>query len=398
MYDTSKIATLIRKKLRGVISESELQMLNNWASENTENENLLKELADEDTLLADIKSWLALKNPAEKKAWKKRLSQKTFAKIHGQTMEIVPKERKGTFRLVGYAASILFVIAAGVVFLKKPMLSKSDSKIVLQDLTPGNSRAKLTVDDIGVISLSEVQNGIVSGQNLTYPDGSVILPLQRTEVVYASLETPRGGQYQITLSDGTKVWLNADSKLTYPSRFTGESRVVELSGEAYFEVVSVYEGDRRKPFIVQTSKQRIEVIGTHFNVSAYQEDELVQTTLVEGVVEISSAGSRLLLQPGEQGVSDGQTVRKSEVDLSQYLAWKANKFVFTDTELGTALKMLGRWYDFDVVYEEPIQTTYIYGTISRDKNLTAVLKIMEAGGLRFRIEHKDGANKLIVLN
>jgi ferric-dicitrate binding protein FerR (iron transport regulator) len=222
--------------------------------------------------------------------------------------------------------------------------------------------------------------------------------LDEQKVVHATIETPRGGQYQITLIDGTKVWLNADTKLTYPSRFKGEARIVELEGEAYFDVSPLIVQGNKIPFLVKTAQQEIEVLGTQFNVSAYpDDDDDTQTTLVEGAVRVYSGQTILLLKPGEQGISNAKGLNKKAVDVGQYIAWKNNEFVFEETELKEALKMLSRWYDFDINLNNIFPKTHLYGSISREKNLTEVLKIMESSGLKFKIERSGDRNRLTVL-
>lgn len=395
MYHTSEIARLIRKKLEGSIGPRELLSLEAWARKSTSNSDLLKKLEDEEVVLEDVLNWLELSADEEEGSWIERLERKTFLQIYDTESIHLPKKRKLYLRLLPYVASLLVASFIGFVYLTNvtPLVDSA----ALQDLEPGANRAIIALSDGRVIELSEDQEEVVIGEELTYHDGSLISQLEKERVLYSELKTPRGGHYRIALPDGTKVWLNADSKFSYPSRFDGERRVVELEGEAYFEVATSYENERRIPFIVKTEHQEIEVLGTEFNVMAYSEDSYVQTTLVEGAVQLHSKSKSLLLRPGEQGVSEGHTLNKRSVDVDQYLGWKNNEFVFYETELKDALKALSRWYDFDVVYEGSIPQTHLYGSISRNKGLSDVLKIMETSGLGFRIERIADKNKLIVL-
>nr|WP_237249411.1 FecR family protein [Sphingobacterium faecale] len=236
------------------------------------------------------------------------------------------------------------------------------------------------------------------GESLTYEDGALIVPLTGSEALTCEIHTPRGGQYQVTLSDGTKVWLNADSKLTYPSQFDLDKRVVELVGEAYFEVAKNIVDNVNKPFVVKTKKQEIEVLGTSFNTTAYMDDDCTYTTLVEGKVQIKDGKKEVFLSPGEQCMTTASgLLEKKRVDVSQFVAWRNDEFFFYETELKEVVRMLGRWYDFETVNEESIPDTHMYGTISREKRLTEVIHLIQASGLKFRIEKKDNKNYLIVL-
>lgn len=395
MYNTTVIAKIILKKINNTISLDEMLLLDEWAKQSLSNADLLEKMMDEELVLDDILIWLELKRGEEEITWGERLEIQTLSKIESvRNLSSLPKKRRYTSLLL-YAAAILLLCFVTLVYHQNKAI-KGENKIVT-DLSPGKNRAFVTLVDGRVIELSGDKNGIVSGDKLIYADGTLISDLGQEAVLYSELKTPRGGYYQITLSDGTRVWLNSDSKLTYPSRFEGDVREVELEGEAYFEVVSAIDGNKKKPFIVKTAQQKVEVLGTVFNIMAYTDDDDVETTLIEGGVKIQAAGKMLLLNPGEQGVTDGSNLNKRKVDVGPYLAWKNNEFFFEETELRKAMKMLGRWYDFDVVYEEPIPSTHFYGTIDRNKGLSEVLKIMQNCGLKFRIEKIDGKNKLYVL-
>ncbi len=396
MNDISAIVVLIRKKMDGTINDQELLFLETWAGENPLHAELLKRTEDEEIVLEDVREWLALRDGENKGVWGKRLESKTLHKIHTATEQYQPYKRPVFRRFLSYAAVLLVISTFAFMFYRSYM--SGDKVIEISDLTPGTNKALITLSDGSVIELREDQNGVVLGEGLTYQDGTLIAQLDEERVVHATIETPKGGQYQITLTDGTKVWLNAATKLIYPSHFTGGSRVVELEGEAYFEVAPSRVDGHRIPFLVKTAQQEVEVLGTQFNIKAYADDGGdTRTTLVEGVVKLHAAGKDLLLQPGEQGVNNSRSFHKKKVDIGQYIAWKNNEFVFEETELKDALKMLSRWYDFDVSPESHLPTTHLYGNISRNKNLTDVLKIMESSGLKFRIERADNRNKLTIL-
>lgn len=393
MKDTTEISRLIKKKLEGSITAQEQLILDKWAAASASNAKLLDDLRNEDLILGDLANWLELNSNDRERRWTDRLADATLDKIRHRDETHAPKVRRFNYRqFIPYAAALLVFFLSAILLLTP---SKVETQVVyIEDLSPGKNRAQLTLADGQTISLSETQDGIILGDAVTYEDGSIISASVKEAAAQLELRTPRGGRYQVTLTDGTKVWLNADSKLSYPSKFTGDTRLVELEGEAYFEVSKSKTGQR---FVVKTAQQEIEVLGTHFNVMAYNDEIKVQTTLAEGSVKVLSAGKELTLSPGEQSIFNGQSLAKRRVEVDQYLAWIHNEFLFDDTELKDVLKLLGRWYDFETVYEKNISANYLYGSISRSQSFNQVLKILESSGLKFRLEKHAGRNRLVVL-
>lgn len=293
-----------------------------------------------------------------------------------------------------------------------------------QDVLPGGNLALLTLADGRVIQLSTEQSGIIVGDGITYPDGSLVADEREDAgdknpvLDLLTLTTPRGGTYQLTLSDGTRVWLNAGSTLRYPARFVGNERVVELEGEAYFEVSHQFDdrisrnagtqlsAGKKIPFRVLSKNQTVEVLGTQFNIATYPDEEAVLTTLVEGAVRVKPAGGEgaaeqnqryVTLSPGEQSVVKKGRTAISAVDVSIFTAWKNGLFSFKETEMRDAMNQLARWYDVDVVYEGNIPETYFFGDIRRERSLAQVLTILEKSGVNFKIGRKGEKNVLIVL-
>ncbi|WP_212006047.1 FecR family protein [Chitinophaga sp. HK235] len=200
--------------------------------------------------------------------------------------------------------------------------------------------------------------------------------------VYNTLSTPRGGQYQLLLQDGSRVWLNAASSIRFPVAFNGNDRTVEITGEAYFEVAP----DARKPFIVKAGTTQINVLGTHFNVSAYPEEDNIRTTLTAGKVVVSNGSTTQQLTPGQQSVCThgSHTISIRMVDLDQETAWKDGRFIFNGN-IRDIMHQLERWYDVSVEYEGNISDQAFIGDISRNENLSEVLKILEfTGKIHFR--------------
>jgi ferric-dicitrate binding protein FerR (iron transport regulator) len=281
------------------------------------------------------------------------------------------------------------------------------------DIESGGNKAQLTWENGQTIDLSGSQEGIVVGGDLRYEDGAAVsdnLLLSTTaetnpQPQKMTLQTPKGGMYRITLPDNTKVWLNADSRLSYPSTFAENERRVELEGEAYFEVSKLVMKtadlqSKNVPFIVSTAKQSVEVLGTQFNLSSYPDEAKTSTTLVEGSVRITNAQSGLtkMLRPGEQSVVLGNLIQTRTVDVASFVAWKNDMFYFEETPLKSALVQIGRWYDVEIEYKDKIPDTYLYGIISRKKSLSHVLAVLaESGDIKFKIETSGAQNKLTVL-
>lgn len=311
--------------------------------------------------------------------------------------------RMAPHRMKWYAAAlVLCALTFGtyryLTFTGQPEKKMEDATMLA--IEPGGPRAILTVAEGRVIVLSEDQEGIVvDSAGIRYKDGSVLLGEgQQTSDLLSlglTLTTPRGGYYHAILPDGTNVWLNAASTISYPSRFANEERRVRLSGEAYFEVTSRKGHFSDTPFIVETDGQEITVLGTHFNISAYPDETSTRTTVLEGVVRVTDLNAQSLpsieLIAGQQSMLDADGLRKNEVNAADYVAWKDNLFVFHHTTLRDILRQVSRWYDIDVDYRTLPDLTF-FGEISRNVELSRILEMLEEStAIRFRIEHtKDG--------
>lgn len=403
MVKTEKIASLIKGHIDGVLTHDEQLLLQRWVESDPANKIFLERVLEEDDLREGVREWLNLEDRGEAQDWQRRLERNVLVRISPSANRIRPIWR----RILPYAAAcvIIAALAAGYYFVSVD--APADSVHVVYDVAPGGNKASLTMPDGRKLALSEQKEGIVISNELTYTDGTFLASGEdRENVGFFTISTPVGGQYQITLADGTKVWLNAASSLRYPSRFDDSARVVELEGEGYFEVATVHRDNgkvksnvTKMPFLVKTKHQTVSVVGTAFNVAAYADEPDTKTTLVEGEVVLTSAGTQMRLLPGEQGISEGyHDIRKQRVDVSEFVAWKQDLFLFNDTELRVAMNQLNRWYDLNIVYEGKIPNTYFYGEISRNKRLSEVLDILRKGGVNFRIERTpEGENKLTVL-
>jgi transmembrane sensor len=306
-------------------------------------------------------------------------------------------------RWVAAAAAVVILAVAYLWFTYKPSKQVAVvSPIPLKnDVAPGRDGAILTLADGRTVVLDSLGNGLVAVQNgskISLRNGQLMYDGTHpasAETVYNTVITPKGRQFQLVLSDGTKVWLNAASSLRYPASFTGKERNVDVTGEVYFEVAK----NARMPFHVRVNDEtEIEVLGTHFNVNSYRDEASINTTLLEGSVRILSKGEKAVLKPGQQAQA-GQYAKHdpikivSTVNVEKVMAWKNGVFDFQDASLEEMMRQLERWYDIDVVYEKGVPKLEFIGKMDRDLSLLNVLRGLEMSEVHFRIEDR----KLIVL-
>ncbi|RYG00808.1 MAG: DUF4974 domain-containing protein, partial [Chitinophagaceae bacterium] len=250
-------------------------------------------------------------------------------------------------------------------------------------------KALLTLADGSTISLTEAPNGELAQQaglqvNKT-ADGEITYHAEQNNTnaknAYNTIATPNGGQYAVTLPDGSKAWLNAASSLSYPVHFAKQTRKVKMTGEVYFEIAKQFNGKNRVPFEVETDRQTIQVLGTHFNVQAYTDEKFVATTLLEGSVRVvaTSNGQSVMLKPGEQALL-GTKLFAKPADLEQAMAWKNGDFIFKDKELGSVLRDIARWYDVEIDCPANLGQLRITGMIARNQSLSAVARSISSLG------------------
>ncbi|MFC0515291.1 FecR family protein [Mucilaginibacter angelicae] len=318
--------------------------------------------------------------------------------------ETKPAKTKPIFRWVA-AASIILILGIAALFVSKNIGDKSANgtqQLVKNDIPPGGNKAILTLANGKKISLTDAGNGQIANQN-----GIKVTKAANGQLVYTiierspnlpgaasgneintsdfnTIETPKGGQYQVVLPDGSKVWLNAYTSLKFPVSFNNQKeRRVELTGEAYFEVAH----NKELPFRVVTARQTVEVLGTHFNVNAYADDAATKTTLLQGLVRITAASKSAILNPGQQARLTS-TLDVSEVNTADAIAWKNGYFNFDDEKLENIMRSVSRWYNVDVVFEDQSLKKETYGAVTtRFANITTLLKMMEqTGDARFSIQ------------
>ncbi len=272
-------------------------------------------------------------------------------------------------------------------------------------IVPGSNKATLTLSNGKVIALDIANNGLIANTGktnifksnkgqLSYKQLLAGSPLkaENTEPAYNTLTTPKGGEFQVSLPDGTKVWLNSASSLKYPTEFVGNERHVSLTGEAYFEVTK----NKDKPFFVNIEKNEVKVLGTHFNIAAYIDDSDVTTTLLEGSVQVKNSNNLSLIKPGEQAVVNNGTdrIRVRPAVIDKVMAWKNGYFIFDDEDVSSIMKKISRWYDVEVEYHGNFSNTKIGGTFYRTKSINELLSHMEQVG---KIHFKITGRRVIVM-
>ncbi|MET0944459.1 MAG: FecR domain-containing protein [Flavobacterium sp.] len=296
------------------------------------------------------------------------------------------------WRKIVIAASVLLVVGLGsyYVFQKNNRMSVAVASKETHDKKPGKTGAILTLSNGSKIVLDSVGNGLLANQNNTTVSkkngGVVYTSGANAEVVYNTMTTPRAHQYNLELSDGTKVWLNASSSITFPTSFAENERKVKITGEVYFEVAK----DKTKPFRVLVNDMQVNVLGTHFNVNAYQDEETVNTTLLEGSVLITEKSKKILLKPGQQAIKQksGIISVNNNVNVDMVMGWKNGLFYFENASLEIVLRQVSRWYDVDIVFEKGVPARAFEGEIQKDLKLSQVLKILEKNKVHFKIEGK----------
>ena len=332
-----------------------------------------------------------------------RLLTQVKKQLNTEKGRVVPFSKKKWLRIAAAAVLVTGVFAVYNYMrndaVHKPTVAETATNPA-DPIAPGRNKATLTLDNESTINLETALNNTLAEQGNTSvvksADGQVIYKLineKPISTLYNRIITPRGGQFQVTLSDGTNVWLNAASSIHFPVTFTGSERRVEITGEAYFEVAK----NAAMPFKVKIAdKAEVEVLGTHFNINAYSDEPTVNTTLLEGSVKfisLAQKNSRILV-PGEQAVLNAadQIQVKKDLNAEQAIAWKNGTFEFSDSNLATVLRELARWYDVDIIFEGAAPQKQFTGEIQRNLNLSQVLKLLEKNGVHGRIEGK----KLIV--
>jgi ferric-dicitrate binding protein FerR (iron transport regulator) len=367
-----QVIRLLEKYNSGLCSSAEQQRIEQWLDEQQLPEN----------------SWAGFDEATRRQSLLKVRSRLKHS--------IGQKKKHQLWKKLLQSAAILVLLTGAVFFYYKAKHNAPDplkQNLAQNDVKPGGKKAYLTLSNGKRIALSDAANG-----QLATESGAQITKTKQGEIIYTGLqptkpgspqyntiETPKGGTYQLRLPDGTKVWLNAASMLRYQVSFAASAnRVVELSGEAYFEVAK----DKQHPFKVNSAGQQVEVLGTHFNINTYPDNKSPKTTLLEGAVKVKAFGGQKVLQPGEEASLYSGNIHIEKADLQQALDWKNGDFMFRKESLLHLMQRVARWYDIDVVYAKDLDTGQTFsGQVSRTKNLSEVLKSLALSGqLKYQVQ------------
>ena len=367
-----QLARIIAASLKGNANDEEQRTLREWLSVSTRNKKIYDEFKDGKRLEQKIVE-------SQQINWKNDYQ-------HFITKRQRTRKNRRMKTIIRYAAILTLPIVAAGIFL----LQKNDQQAIVsisEVIKPGEHKAvlitgggeRITLSDSTLSPIQE-QNGMIV--NVTNNKVSYILPedslCTQGSPIFNTLQIPRGGEYFLTLADGTEVWLNAETEIRYPVQFTGDKRVVYLDGEAYFTVAP----DKNKPFTVVSTHASVSVLGTQFNFRAYPDERDVQTTLVSGSVIMQSEKykQQIKLVPGEQGVLEKNSAKlmKQEVNTYLYTAWKDGRFAFRDARLEDLFNILARWYDLSVFYQSPeAKDIRFTGDLNKTDDFKSILKIIE---------------------
>lgn len=392
-----EIPVLIVKYFKGELSKEEKEELDVWLNKSARNKALFDDLLDEEKLKKRLQKFNRIEKDVQ---WNNILE-----KINStDDPDIIPVKRLVPWYRIAAVASILIFISI-ISYLSSTR--HPDTQVVeyriQNDAAPGGNKAILTLADGRKISLTDANNGALAEQSgiritktgdgqliyeVRHQGGGTDRSLPAVGMTFNTIETPRGGQYQVILPDGTKVWLNAESSLKYPASFALlKERRAELNGEAYFEVAK----DNNHPFIVKTDKQEVEVLGTHFNIDTYADEPVVKTTLLEGSVKVTQLSTRKsqFLKHGQQSVLTDNGISVSEVNTEEVIAWKNGYFRFDDEKLESIMRKIVRWYDVEVSWQDETLKNELFAAVTtRFSNVSSLLKMMEqTGDVEFNIKN-----------
>lgn len=381
------VAELIGKLLNGDISAEEDLWLKDWINESAENRMQFEKLTDAGFLENKLNYWNKIDND---KAWNELLGKLPET-------ELEPAKRFNYLSLLKYAAIVILALGISILLYRDNRSSTKidhNKSIAQNPIRPGSNHAililgngqKVALKNHAQVSINESDGTAVSNKNeiLAYKHTGKANAGQ--QVIYNTIVVPRGGEYQVVLADGSKIWMNSSSSLRYPTSFSGSERKVYLSGEAYFEVAK----NAKMPFIVKTDKAEVKVLGTHFNVKAYNDEDLCKTTLLEGAVSVQSSAMINEIKPGQQAIINGQGQQKitSDINVEEEVAWKNGLFMFTKADIKDVMQQVSRWYDIEVVYEGKVPDLQFSGQLSRKVDFSGFTNILKYAGLNFTIKGK----------
>jgi len=383
--DPFEKAELISRYLKGELSYEEHMQLREWADADIKNQQLLDELENSAFQSRELQFFASLDKQV---AWEN---------LNRAIRDSSQRDAAPAFKYWKFIAAVLIAGLSYLVFYlavndTDQQATQVEMPVPGADVLPGGNKATLTLADGSVMVLEDMTDGMVKEENgirIRKTEGQIVYEILNEEtnsgeIFYNTIYTPAGGQYHVVLPDGSKVWLNSESSLHFPTAFSGAERKVNLTGEGYFEIVR----NPRMPFVVQAPDTRVEVLGTHFNLMTYASEGTSRTTLLEGSVKVSNGNASKTLIPGQQVISGDQMLVR-HVDTEEVIAWKNGFFQFESENLRNIMRQLKRWYDLEIENEETIPNKHFTAVISRNTSLSQVLSMLEMSGeLKFKIEGK----------
>ncbi|MDH5828741.1 FecR family protein [Sphingobacterium faecium] len=376
MQQIDQIVSLLKHKVQGTLSPENETVLEKMLLDHPRLQEIVQEFDSTEKMLNAVSDYQQVLNVHTQEREEVLLDDiliKVRQQRHDSAVTPIYPVRRRRYLYIAASCFLMFLLA-GYLILEQQKPTKYLPHTKISDFNPGKKRAFLEMDDGKKLVLSDAHDGISMMEALQYSDGTVIADEQEIAAKLMTLTVPRGGEYQVVLSDGTKVWLNADSKLSYPKSFEKDQREVTLIGEAYFEVSS----DKNRPFIVHTKNQTVEVLGTHFNIAAYLDESVSLVSLVEGKIRVSHENQPPhIVMPGQQAAfMDGQ-IQVYPVNVAEFTAWKNGEFIFNNEPLATVMQKLARWYDVELVLENKLENMKIWGSIARSSRFSHVLQLIK---------------------
>ena len=370
---SQKIAYLISGHINSSLSIDEKTELRQWIAQHPDHASLFVKLTNASYRTKIIHTWDAA------------LTEKSLTQLKSR---LVKKSNRPRWP---YAAAVVILALIGITYTRLQQVDEVTSKKISYEIKPGSNKATLTLANGSKIDLATASLGQLANQSDVLihktAEGKLLYDLDKRTSVKPTLgqniiSTPAGGQFQLQLPDGTKVWLNASSSLKYPASFSGlDLRQVELNGEAYFEVAH----DQNHPFFVKTTYQTIRVLGTHFNVNSYIDENRTITTLAQGSIQVSDGTNVKMIAPGEQAMTSPTAFVLDRADLETALAWKNGELLFKNADIQTIMRQVSRWYNVSVKYEGPITKRTFSGSMPRNSNLSALLKVLALNDIHVEI-------------
>lgn len=374
--------SLLKKYLSGSCTAIEKEQVNQWFDSMDRVPEYIAGLSEEQRMLMESRVFERILHNIEAKGQQNVMS--------------FPKKSIYSWRVLVAAASLFLFLSIVVVWMKYP-LSLSTNKILNSaqsvNIKPGGNKAVLILGDGSSLVLAETNLGTVADQQnvsvVKIAEGELsykkITGKNSSEVTYNTIATPVGGKYSVILPDGTKAWLNSKSSLRFPTSFTGAERRVQMTGEVYFEVTK----NQKQPFKVLSGRTEISVLGTHFDVMAYEDEAEQKTTLLEGSIHLSSGKFAKLLKPGQQASVAVSGIQVNDnIDLEGVMAWRNNLFIFKDMEIKEIARQISRWYDIQVVFKGTPSKILYTGTISKDAELSEILSMLQFTGLKYELKNR----------